>query len=272
MALSANASPNISLPVLLGGFRLRKGCRRSSARVSGHTRPAAARSPPVSWVFSPFVIRPARASSVMFAGPQSKPRTPSSPEGGRYVMFEMPPRFKKAVAVFFRLKRIRCAQGVRGAPAPPAATSRVLKSLTQVTPVRCDDEGGVAYLKGGGEQRPALTLHAFRQMAHRLAVAADKIDFFQPRRRSVTPPHMRPRRTLRPPPGAGSIIPPSGRLVHRRRAGCAPSDSRGRERSESPGIRLVRARAGESATGRRPRRRRRFPTSGRWPKGNAGRS
>ena len=91
----------------------------------------------------------------------------------------MPPRFKKAEAAFSRLKRIRCAQGVRGAPAPPAATSRVSKIADGSDSRARDDEGGIAYLKGGGEQRPARTLHALREMADRLAVAAQKIDFLK---------------------------------------------------------------------------------------------
>ena len=57
-------------------------------------------------------------------------------------MFEMPPRFRKAEAADSQPKRIRCAQGVRGAPAPPAATSRALKSLTQVIPVRAVMKAG----------------------------------------------------------------------------------------------------------------------------------
>ena len=117
--------------MLFGGGRMKNGSASNAESSASSTRPERAQAPSRSKAAPR--CRACQRSSSTLPGPVSNPRT--SPRRGRSVRLAMPPMLTMTRCVSPR-KSAAWKAGTRGAPWPPAATSRLRKSATTVTPAR----------------------------------------------------------------------------------------------------------------------------------------
>ena len=142
MSRSAKSSPKRSRPVLFGGGAAKYGSPSSASSARGIGRPRRARSPSRSNGRSGSRRR-VTASTTATPGPVSKAIAPAvTPRCATHVTLAMPPRLSSSRPRSGSPNSMTSASGTRGAPCPPAATSRARKSLTTRTPTRSASTAG----------------------------------------------------------------------------------------------------------------------------------